>query len=188
MSNTTRYIDKQTFLFLSVKDTYASPIDIAKYSATQATFVEIPMTKIARETTGHFLAQNVVALGASTYLFGLQHELLATIIREQFEKKGEEVINANLKALEAGFAYAKEHCKPKVTTPVAPQPRPQVLMTGNQVVGTAALAAGVQYCSMYPMTPTSEILHFLAAQQHRFPLLQTPSWRVRPYTRHRWLG
>jgi 2-oxoglutarate ferredoxin oxidoreductase subunit alpha len=44
-------------------------------------------------------------------------------------------------------------------------------MTGNQVVGTAALAAGVQYCSMYPMTPTSEILHFLAAQQHRFPLV-----------------
>src|SRR5579885_3084123 len=39
--------------------------DVNKYNSTGATFYDFPMANLSREETGHFLDQNMVALGAS---------------------------------------------------------------------------------------------------------------------------
>jgi 2-oxoglutarate ferredoxin oxidoreductase subunit alpha len=38
-----------------------------------------------------------------------------------------------------------------------------VVMNGNQAIGLGAMAAGIEVCSMYPITPATSASHFLAA-------------------------
>ncbi len=144
--------------------------DIAKYQDTGATFYDIPMTNMSREETGHFLAQNVVSLGASAWLMGLDIEILKAVIHDAFHDKGETIIEANHRAMQRGYDYAKEHCKPIKET-FAKKENNQILLTGNHAVAMGAISAGVQYFSAYPMTPTSEILSSLAAQQVNYNLV-----------------
>jgi 2-oxoglutarate ferredoxin oxidoreductase subunit alpha len=144
--------------------------DVAKYAATGATFYDIPMTNLSREETGHFLAQNVVSLGASAWVLGLSLDLLREVVTDQFKSKSETVIETNHKAMQRGYDYAKEHCTP-IRQSVPIQPKEQILVTGNQAVALGAIAGGVQFFAGYPMTPTSDVLHTLAAYQTKFPLV-----------------
>ncbi len=145
-------------------------IDLSKYQHTGATFYDVPMTNMSRETTGHFLSQNVVALGVSTWLLGLDLEILKSVVSDQFANKSEPVITGNQKALLRGYEYAKEHFQP-IKQPFEKTPQETILVSGNQAVSLGAIAGGVQYFSAYPMTPTSDILSTLAAQQKHFSLV-----------------
>ncbi len=144
--------------------------DLHAYDSTGAKFFDLPMTNLSREATGHFLAQNVVALGASCFILGLDLELLKGVITDQFRAKGDKVVSQNIHALTLGYEYALSHY-PIIKTPFAKKPNSQLLMTGNHVIGMSAISAGVQFCSMYPMTPTSDILHFLADKQSKYPVV-----------------
>ncbi len=144
--------------------------DIKKYESTGATFYDFPMTNISREETGHFMAENMVALGASVHVLGLDLEILKSVIADQFKEKGEIVVTKNHKAMQRGYDYAKEHFK--VLKPTAEKKENKnVFLTGNQAIAYGALSAGVQFFSGYPMTPTSDVMHTLAAQQKYFPLV-----------------
>jgi len=144
--------------------------DTNTYASTGATFYDVPLTIMSREETGHFLAQNVVALGMSAWLLGLDIQTLTQIIADQFHEKSEEVVASNHRAMNRGYSYAKEHFPP-LKEPYAKIPKPQLLLSGNQAVALGALSAGVQYFSAYPMTPTSDILSVLASQQKNYPLV-----------------
>jgi 2-oxoglutarate/2-oxoacid ferredoxin oxidoreductase subunit alpha len=144
--------------------------DTSKYAATGATFYDVPMTNMSREETGHFLSQNVVCLGASAWVLGLSLDILKEVVADQFKNKSEEVIQKNHKAMQRGYDYAKEHCPP-IREAYPTQSKPQILVTGNQAVALGAIAGGVQFFAGYPMTPTSDVLHTLAAHQTSFPLV-----------------
>jgi 2-oxoglutarate ferredoxin oxidoreductase subunit alpha len=160
-------LDEHSVVFCeATQDQY----DLTKYASTGATFYDIPMIKMSREETGHFLSQNIVSLGASTWVLGLDIEILKQVVADQFASKGEEMIAHNHKAMMRGYDYAKEHCK-QIKPLFEKKPKPQVLLTGNHAVALGAIAAGVQYFSAYPMTPASDVLHTLAAQQEHFPLV-----------------
>lgn len=144
--------------------------DIKKYEHTGATFYDFPMTNISREETGHFMAENMVALGASMAVLCLDLEILKNVIADQFRDKGEAVIAGNHKAMQRGFDYAKEHFK-VLKQPAEKRENKNILLTGNQAVAFGSLSAGVQFFSGYPMTPTSDVMHTLAAQQKNFPVV-----------------
>ncbi len=144
--------------------------DLTQYQSSGARTFDLPMTNLSRQTTGHFLAQNVVALGSSCFILGLDLEVLKSVLTDQFASKGEKVVDQNLQAAQAGFDYAKSRL-PQLKEPFPKKENTQLLMTGNHVIGMSALSAGVQFCSMYPMTPTSDILHFLADKQSKYPLV-----------------
>jgi len=65
----------------------------------------IPSNEIALEA-GSNLAANIVMLGAYLKITNFaKKETVENIIRSKFEKKGEKIIEINLKALQAGFDY-----------------------------------------------------------------------------------
>ncbi len=144
--------------------------DYKKYESTGATFYDFPMTNISREETGHFMSENMVALGATAFVLGLDLEILKQVIADQFGDKGEHVVEGNHKAMNRGFAYAKENFK-SIRAPYEKKENKNILITGNQAVALGSIAGGVQFFSGYPMTPTSDVMHFLAAQQKNFPLV-----------------
>src|SRR5258708_6933398 len=95
----------QTKILLDLED---DKIDLAKYPQFKPEqIINVPMLKLAREATGKSLATDVVALAVSCYILGLSKEVFTQVIKEFFAKKGHDVVLENIKALEAGFAYAQ---------------------------------------------------------------------------------
>lgn len=58
---------------------------------------------------GSIRAANIVMLGAASPFLGLPYELLQKAITFFFGSKGEDVVNINLQALEAGRVFAQEN-------------------------------------------------------------------------------
>ena len=52
-------------------------------------------------------AANIVMLGAATPFIGIEYDKIADGIRHIFGRKGEEVVEMNLKALKAGYDVAQ---------------------------------------------------------------------------------
>jgi indolepyruvate ferredoxin oxidoreductase beta subunit len=68
--------------------------------------VAIDAEAIAKEI-GNSKASNMVMLGAATPFIDIAIESIENGIREIFGRKGEEIVNLNLKALHAGRAFAE---------------------------------------------------------------------------------
>ena len=68
--------------------------------------VVLDVDAIAKKA-GSVRASNIVMLGAATPFLGIEFEKIADGVRRIFERKGEEVMNLNLRALQAGYDLAK---------------------------------------------------------------------------------
>lgn len=123
----------------------------------------MPLEKLATES-GMALMRNTVALGASTAAFGLNLNLFFSVIESEFADKKSAVIEGNKKAAQAGYDFFLERfVAPSGYDLTTTKQREQLVITGNDACALGALAAGCQLYAAYPMTPSSEILHFLAA-------------------------
>lgn len=72
--------------------------------------VILDVEKIAKEVASARSA-NIVMLGASAPFLGIEYAKIEEGIRSIFGRKGEDVVNMNLKALEAGYQIANEMLK-----------------------------------------------------------------------------
>ncbi|HUR63662.1 MAG TPA: 2-oxoacid:acceptor oxidoreductase subunit alpha [Candidatus Thermoplasmatota archaeon] len=120
-----------------------------------------PFTALAQKA-GLPKAKNMVALGASAALLGVDLETLGHSIREQFGSKGELVAEQNLAAMRAGHheAAARFGNEPRFATPT-PSHAPALFLSGNEAAALGALAAGCRVAAAYPITPASDILEYL---------------------------
>jgi len=133
----------------------------------------IPLYKLAKEASEKELFTNTVALGAVIGLFGGNLETLKQLIAEEFEDKGNEVIEENKKAAQLGYDYVLKNFKESIKEYLKPidnftSPIPYMVLTGNESVALGAIAAGMQFASIYPMSPISNILHVLATNQEKY--------------------
>ena len=147
----------------------AGVLDKKEYSKLTKKIFEVPFSSISKEETGSFNAANIAVLGVSAYFLNFNPDIVRKIIEDEFAGKGEKIIEDDLLAFEAGFAAAKKLSKPIKKPPQLKDD--QILLTGNEAVGLAAIAAGVQFYSAYPMTPATALLHYLASQQQNYPLI-----------------
>ncbi|MCB2219714.1 MAG: indolepyruvate oxidoreductase subunit beta [Bacteroidetes bacterium] len=69
--------------------------------------IAIDANKIAADM-GSKRSANMVILGAAAPFIGLPYESLQKAITDIFSRKGEAVVNVNLKALSEGYAFAKK--------------------------------------------------------------------------------
>ncbi len=104
-------------------------------------------------------AKNIVAVGIVTALFGLPADGVRAGIRRRFAKKTAAVIEANLQAFEKGLALGAEAPSRKLEYKTGAA---RLLMSGNEAAAAGAIHAGCSFFGGYPITPSSEILHFLA--------------------------
>lgn len=130
----------------------------------------LPLTQIA-EGIGGKIVRNMVALGVSAALIGLDEDLFDSIIEDKFVKKGNEVVQMNKNAVRAGFLKAKSYIDSKhIAGFYLIKPDLEIkrnLMIGNEAVGFGALAGGCRFLSAYPITPASEVMEWLKAELPR---------------------
>lgn len=135
----------------------------------QAKLYAVPFTEIAKKL-GNTLMKNMVAIGASAALLGLKVDDFKPVVQEIFAKKGNEVVERNLKAIQAGFRYIIEHFEDDLTMFKLAEAdgKTRMFMIGNDAISLGAIAAGVRFMAAYPITPASEIMEFLTRKLPEF--------------------
>jgi 2-oxoglutarate ferredoxin oxidoreductase subunit alpha len=127
---------------------------------TSRTCLAVSFADLAREA-GAPASKNVIAVGLLAARFGLPLERMRHAISRRFGKKAAAVIDANLRAFDRGVTEEEalpRSGKERLTYASA---EPRLLMSGNEASAFAAVHAGCRFFAGYPITPSSEILHFL---------------------------
>ena len=130
----------------------------------------IPLSKLAEEAGNKELFLNTVALGGLTALVNADLTILKELINEEFGDKGETIVNKNYLAAETGYNFAKEHFADKIRNFLVKTDNvsPKIIVNGNDSIAMGAIAAGLQFTAIYPMTPITNLLHILASNQEKF--------------------
>ena len=124
----------------------------------------VPITDMAKASAGTERAKNNVVLGLMSGWFGVSGEAILKGIRKRLGKKGQEVMDANERAFNAGVVYATEHPLRRAMALDRPdKPTPKLLIDGNDMTAAAAVFAGCQFFGGYPITPSSEVMQFLSS-------------------------
>jgi 2-oxoglutarate/2-oxoacid ferredoxin oxidoreductase subunit alpha len=126
--------------------------------------IEVP---IERECLKHAedarKGKNIWVLGMLCAMYDLDDTRVGQSIAQRFQKKGDEVVRKNLDLFGAGFAWGVENLEHRFRVPAQTVAQPMVVMNGNQALALGIMAAGIEVCSMYPITPATSVSHFLAA-------------------------
>ncbi len=139
--------------------------------------IKMDVTKMTREALKEFemgvkekdRAKNMFVLGFLYWMYNRDMDNTIQFIKEKFSKK-EDILNSNIKALQAGYYYGDttETFTARYSVEKAKMPAGNYRsIMGNQGVAYGLIAAskksGLQlFLGSYPITPASDILHELS--------------------------
>jgi 2-oxoglutarate ferredoxin oxidoreductase subunit alpha len=112
--------------------------------------------------------KNMFVLGMLTWIYDRNPELIKAQIAHQFRKKSELIYERNVTLVEAGYAWAEGNLDFRVDVPTVKSDVSKVVMSGNEALGMGAIAAGMELCSMYPITPATSASHYLSEVYDKF--------------------
>jgi 2-oxoglutarate ferredoxin oxidoreductase subunit alpha len=141
-------------------------------------FIPIPMNNLAKEV-GSPILSNTISVGSILALLDIEKGDAEAFIKKQFAKKGEDVIEKNLKALEKGYSYFTENFSSRRYTNIIPLPPPFkkgerggfLLMNGSEAVGFGAIAGGCQFIAAYPMSPSTGVFTYITGKAKEFNII-----------------
>jgi 2-oxoglutarate ferredoxin oxidoreductase subunit alpha len=141
-------------------------VDMTRLVANAVEDLKLPSKLVARST-------NMFALGLLYWTYGRPMDSTKNFIETKFKKRPE-IVEANLRALAAGYNYGEtvEAIPTTYTVPKAEMAAGTYRnIMGNQALSMGLVAAaeksGLQMVyAGYPITPASDILHMLAAYKN----------------------
>jgi 2-oxoglutarate ferredoxin oxidoreductase subunit alpha len=143
--------------------------------------IKVDITKMTREALKEFAmgtkekdrAKNMFVLGFLYWMYNRDMDSTIQFLKEKFGKK-DEILNSNLKALQAGYNYGDT--TETFTTTYKVEKAKMESGTYRSIMGNQALAYGLIAASQksglplflgsYPITPASDILHELARHKN----------------------
>jgi 2-oxoglutarate ferredoxin oxidoreductase subunit alpha len=157
-----------------------NPLD--NHSLDGYTVYKIDVTKMTREALQDVAglsvkekdrAKNMFVLGFLYWMYDRSMDTTINFLTKKFGKKPE-ILDSNLKALQAGYNYADTT---ELFTSRFHVPKAKVAagvyrsITGNGALALGIVAAGVKsglkvFLGSYPITPASDILHDLSKYKH----------------------
>jgi 2-oxoglutarate ferredoxin oxidoreductase subunit alpha len=128
--------------------------------------VPVPLTDIAKNQLKFELGKNVVAVGVASALFGLPTQYAEKLLRDRWQRKGEEIVQINMRALQAGIEYVEQNVPDREQYLLEPPPVREntIVLSGAQSLSLGTLAAGANFFAGYPITPASDVMEFLASE------------------------
>jgi len=127
------------------------------------TFLGVPYAQLcneifadARERT---LMKNIAYAGTLAALLDIDMDVVQGMLKEKFARKPA-LMDSNRKAIELGFAYAKEHfeCPLPVRLQKMNANDRSILIDGNTATALGCLYAGATVAAWYPITPSTSVL------------------------------
>lgn len=126
-------------------------------------FIGIPMIEICnREFTDprqKQLFKNIVYIGALATLLNIDINIIEALFAEQFQGK-EKLIAPNVKALNLGAEYAKNHYSYPLDFHLEARDLvgDAIMIDGNSAAGLGAVYGGASVVSWYPITPSTSLV------------------------------
>ncbi|MBX5326534.1 MAG: 2-oxoacid:acceptor oxidoreductase subunit alpha [Candidatus Bathyarchaeia archaeon] len=146
--------------FIGRKDLKLFPIPLRKTVIEQ--FREQPLLK------------NAIVLGATIAIVGYDLGLFEKVLKDTFKA---EVAESNIKASRIGYDYAKNNFADDFEYRLKKKDsvdKQRIFVEGNEAIGLGALRAGCKFYAGYPMTPTTGLLHFMAANERKYDIIVIP--------------
>ncbi len=145
-----------------IREEYATAL--TEFRALGYIVHETPMeTECKKHLEDPRRGKNMWALGLVSCIYDRDRQRVATEITNRFKRKGDSVVNNNLKVFEAGYAWAEANTTLRFRIEAVPTTERRVVMNGNQAAAMGVMAAGIEVVSMYPITPATSLTHYLAA-------------------------
>lgn len=146
---------------LTEKGVLAYDSESLKISYEGSNMIDVPFKGLAREEAGNPIMENIVAVGAVLGLLGMSTEAVEVLIKERFLKKGAEIVEGNIRAVQAGNTYARANCTECSFVPAQASARKR-LISGHEAAAIGALSGGLSFYSAYPMTPSTGVMNEIA--------------------------
>ena len=134
--------------------------------SSQDPSIRIPFSKVAKDELGKKIYANTVAVGALIGALGIDLETLQKEIESRFDQKGDEILGKNRLAAKKGYEMADEGCKSMCPWNLPKRNSRFYHINGNEAIAMGAAYAGCRFISAYPMTPSTEIITYLAENEN----------------------
>jgi 2-oxoglutarate ferredoxin oxidoreductase subunit alpha len=143
---------------------------VASYIETHSRLVaagyrvyEIPMEQECKTVVADARrGKNMFVLGMLCHIYSLELKLAVDQIVLAFGKKDRSVVDANIRLLEAGHAWAAANLDFCYRIPAQRSTEPQIVVNGNTALALGVMASGMEICAMYPITPATSASHYLS--------------------------
>lgn len=137
---------------------------IADFETRGYVVVQVPIDRQCRlHTDDPRKGKNMWVLGLLCAIYDLDETLVRGNIARRFAKKGDALVRKNLDLFGDGYQWALQNVEQRFRVPAQKATQQMVVMSGNQALALGIMAAGMEVCSMYPITPATSVSHFLAA-------------------------
>src|SRR5260221_5137048 len=124
--------------------------------------IGMPLTEITNATytdsRERQLFKNIIYVGALAGLLGIEPEVIAELIGEQYKGK-EKLLKPNLNALPLRLNYARQKLKDAICLKVkrAYNVGEKIFIEGNAAAALGCVYGGATVCAWYPITPSSSL-------------------------------
>ncbi len=130
--------------------------------------IAMSLKDMAEQDLGNAVYANTIALGALTAALGMDPGVLKRVLARQFAAKGDEVVTANHLAAQKGYDFVQVACQDICHWRLPGSSGRYYLLPANRTIPLAAVYAGCRFMAAYPMSPSTEIITYLAAHEDRF--------------------
>ncbi|MEY4107425.1 MAG: 2-oxoglutarate oxidoreductase subunit KorA [Bacteroidota bacterium] len=130
------------------------------YERPDIHFLGIPMMEMCNnafsDARQRQLFKNIIYVGALSALLDIEFGVFEALLAEQFAGK-ERLIEPNVKALQMGVAYAREHftCPLDLRVERRDAIGDSILVDGNSACALGAVYGGATVAAWYPITPST---------------------------------
>ncbi|MFO1267754.1 MAG: 2-oxoacid:acceptor oxidoreductase subunit alpha [Rubrivivax sp.] len=130
------------------------------------TTIGMPVTAICNATyedpRQRTLFKNIMVLGALSVLMDVDAEAIEKLFGEQYKGK-ERLLESNVRALQSGRSFAREHLMPPAGAGCGLKVRradavgERIFVEGNAAAALGCVYGGATVCAWYPITPSSSV-------------------------------
>ena len=135
--------------------------------------IAMPLTAICNATyedaRQRQLFKNIMYVGALSALLGIDAKEIERLFGEQYKGK-ERLLESNLRALQAGRGFARDHLDVKVGLRVRHSDRvgDRIFVDGNSAAALGCVYGGATVAAWYPITPSSSVAEAFQAFCKRY--------------------
>ncbi len=145
-----------------IRKMYAEAME--EMSSKNYRFIQVPIeeeTVILVDIPQH--GKNMFALGMLAEIYQRDLSIIEKQIAHIFHKKPAKVTELNIQLVKNGMEWARENLNFQFHVKTIKAEEDRVVMNGNQACALGAVAAGMEMCAMYPITPATSVSHELAS-------------------------
>jgi 2-oxoglutarate ferredoxin oxidoreductase subunit alpha len=125
----------------------------------------LPVSELSQNSRNK-VEQNTLAVAAALSMMGIGFQPLEEVLAQQFKKKGDAVVSENVESARSAYHYSTQHFDP-FPRPLPMTDKPKAVLTGNMALAMGGAAAGVKFYCAYPMSPSTGVLHWMAAHARK---------------------